>query len=585
MTNLIGQSLGRYHILEQLGEGGMATVYKAYDTRLESDVAVKVIRTDNLAPSTVERALKRFEREAKALAKLTHANIVKVIDYGEYEGKPYLVMPFLPGGTLKARLQGKPMPWQEAVHWLLPIARALSYAHKQGMIHRDIKPSNILITEAGDPLLTDFGIAKIIDEEATVDLTGTSATVGTPEYMAPEQVTSKSVDARADIYALGIVFYEMVTGRKPFQADTPMAVLFKQASEPLPRTSQFVHDLPEAVEKVLIKALAKKPEDRYPDMSAFATVLEGLVSSQLKEGKAARIQKISVSKEPSRIGKKQIGRTWLPIGIATVILIIMIVAGSELYRTRQRGSVPLHSPEIETSTTIYTQKSQTSTATSTRKLPTSTVTYTQTPLTSISLVPPSQLLNLVDGPIFTYSESFDKFPLINWEISDCQSNVSGVLETTCSHYFGGNSLHVYKKEGVLLDLKYDNPSGDHYFEIGLASGTPGPQSTDFKIFDLIDVNSYGPGYKVMDQGSNFYYGDYTNTTKPNAWYSLALVMDENGTIIISTWERDNPNAKLWMYTNNLGAAWSGSEWHFIMETSNMMVDIDNYYQFTFSALK
>ena len=277
MTNLIGQSLGRYHILEQLGEGGMATVYKAYDTRLETDVAVKVIRTDNLAPSIVERALKRFEREAKALAKLTHANIVKVTDYGEHEGKPYLVMPYLPGGTLKARLQGKPMPWQDAVHWLLPIARALSYAHKQGMIHRDIKPSNILITEAGDPLLTDFGIAKIIDEEATVDLTGTSATVGTPEYMAPEQVTSKSVDARADIYALGVVFYEMVTGRKPFQADTPMAVLFKHASEPLPRTGQFVHDVPETVEKVLIKALAKKPENRYQSMDEFSGSLEQLV--------------------------------------------------------------------------------------------------------------------------------------------------------------------------------------------------------------------------------------------------------------------------------------------------------------------
>ena len=163
MTNLIGQSLGRYHILEQLGEGGMAVVYKAYDTRLESDVAVKVIRTENLPQSGMDRALKRFEREAKALAKLTHSNIVKVLDYGEYEGKPYLVMPFLPGGTLKEQLKGKPMPWQEAARLLIPIARALAYAHSEGMIHRDVKPSNILITKTGDPMLTDFGIAKIID--------------------------------------------------------------------------------------------------------------------------------------------------------------------------------------------------------------------------------------------------------------------------------------------------------------------------------------------------------------------------------------------------------------------------------------
>ena len=173
MPDLIGQSLGRYHIIEQLGEGGMAIVYKAYDTRLESDVAVKVIRTENLAPSILGRALKRFEREAKALAKLTHSNIVKVLDYGEYEGKPYLVMPYLPGGTLKERLQGKPMAYQEATQILIPVSRALAYAHQQGLVHRDVKPSNILITQSGDPMLTDFGIAKIIDDEATMDLTGT----------------------------------------------------------------------------------------------------------------------------------------------------------------------------------------------------------------------------------------------------------------------------------------------------------------------------------------------------------------------------------------------------------------------------
>ena len=277
MTNLNGQSLGRYHILEQLGEGGMATVYKAYDTRLESDVAVKVIRTENLAPSILNRSLKRFEREAKSLAKLTHANIVNVLDYGEHEGKPYLVMPYLPGGTLKAKLNGRPVPWQEAARILLPIARALGYAHEQGMIHRDVKPANILITHSGDPMLTDFGIAKIIDEEATQDLTGTSAAVGTPEYMAPEQVTAKSVDHRADIYALGVVFYEMVTGRKPFQADTPMAVLFKHASEPLPRPSQFLSSLPDSVEKILIKALAKRAEDRYANMAEMAVAFEKLI--------------------------------------------------------------------------------------------------------------------------------------------------------------------------------------------------------------------------------------------------------------------------------------------------------------------
>jgi len=284
MNNLIGQSLGRYHILEQLGEGGMAVVYKAYDTRLESEVAVKVIRTEQLAPSILERALKRFEREAKSLARLTHPNIVKVTDYGEYEGKPYLVMPYLPGGTLKQRL-GRSIPWQEAGHILIPIAEALDYAHKQNVIHRDVKPSNILLTQDGKPMLSDFGVAKLFEMEETHELTATGAAIGTPEYMAPEQVTSMAVDGRADIYSLGIVFYEMVTGRKPYQADTPMAVMIMQSRDPLPRPKSFVSHLPDQVEQILLKALAKDREDRYHDMGEFAAALrrvagQGVIGTQ-----------------------------------------------------------------------------------------------------------------------------------------------------------------------------------------------------------------------------------------------------------------------------------------------------------------
>lgn len=276
MTNLLGQSLGRYHILEQLGEGGMATVYKAFDTRLECDVAVKVIRIDQFSPAALERVLQRFEREAKALAKLSHPNIVGVIDYGEYEGVPYLVMEYLPGGTLKERL-GQPMPWTEAVRLLLPIARGLAYAHQRGVAHRDVKPSNILIGDSGEPMLTDFGIAKILEGGDVQTLTGTGIGVGTPEYMAPEQWTGQT-SPQSDQYALGVVFYEMLTGRKPYTADTPAAILLKQATEPLPRPSQYARDLPEKVEKLLLKALAKNPADRYANMGDFATALEAMPS-------------------------------------------------------------------------------------------------------------------------------------------------------------------------------------------------------------------------------------------------------------------------------------------------------------------
>lgn len=326
MSNLSGQSLGRYHILEPLGEGGMAIVYKAYDTRLENEVAVKVIRTERLSPEILQKALKRFEREAKSLAQLTHPNIVHVLDYGEHAGQPYLVMPYVPGGTLKQLLNGKPMPWQRAARLLIPIARALDYAHKRGIVHRDIKPSNIMITESGEPMLTDFGVAKIIDEEATLDLTGTNATVGTPEYMAPEQVNSKTTDYRVDIYALGIVLYEMVTGRRPFEGDTPLATLFKQATDPLPRPSLFVKGIPESIEMILVKALAKKPADRYQNMGEVANALDALSSGNVSAPKPSRpIKESASSSTPVRASRRPIA-LWASLGMVGIAVIGMFIS-------------------------------------------------------------------------------------------------------------------------------------------------------------------------------------------------------------------------------------------------------------------
>lgn len=272
MSDLIGQTIDRYHILEQLGQGGMATVYLAYDNRLERKVAVKVIRRDAFPPVILERILKRFEREAKALARLNHPNIVGIIDFGVHRSAPYLVMPFIPSGTLKEKIN-QPVHYSEAAQILAPIARALAYAHDEEIIHRDVKPSNILITRSGEPVLTDFGVAKILEEAEGNTLTSTGMGLGTPEYMAPEQWHGKS-GASSDQYALGVIFYEMITGYKPYSAETPPAVMLKQATEPLPRPSQFVSDLPEQVEFVLLKMLAKNPQIRYTSMWNLAKILE-----------------------------------------------------------------------------------------------------------------------------------------------------------------------------------------------------------------------------------------------------------------------------------------------------------------------
>ena len=277
MTIQPGTKIGKYQIVELIGRGGMAVVYKAKDTSLDSTVAIKFIRMDQFPQSILRDVVRRFQTEAKNMAQLSHPNIVQVSDYGKYQGVPFLVMQYMPKGSLK-NLLGKPMPYQKAASLLLPVAKALAFIHEEKIIHRDVKPSNILFTKSKDPMLADFGVAKIIDREETRGLTATGASIGTPEYMAPEQALGKKIDHRVDIYSLGVILFELVTGRRPFTADTPMEVAIKQARDPLPNPTQFVKGLPAAVEQVIQKALDKKPDKRFKDMGAFAAALEDLAA-------------------------------------------------------------------------------------------------------------------------------------------------------------------------------------------------------------------------------------------------------------------------------------------------------------------
>lgn len=335
MADLTGQSLGRYHILEQLGEGGMATVYKAYDTRLERNVAIKIIRYDVTNNENKERFLKRFEREAKSLAQLSHPNIVKILDYGDQKDTPNLVMEFIPGGTLKQFLGGKTTTWQDAIQWIIPIARALSKSHSAGIIHRDVKPSNILINANQEPMLTDFGIAKLLKDEETIDLTGTGKGLGTPAYMAPEQGLGKELDSRADVYSLGVVFFELITGSKPYHDSTPMALLHRQLTQPIPSIRKLVPNLPKELELVITRALAKDPEDRYRDMDDFMKDLEHLAS-----GKFFHIRKGYTP----RVTKKM--RIFKISGLAATLLLLLVFFGL-LITTKNQNSLPVTSNSSE----------------------------------------------------------------------------------------------------------------------------------------------------------------------------------------------------------------------------------------------
>lgn len=269
---MIGKEINGFHILAKLGEGGMAEVYKALDLKLEREVAIKFLRASLGEDEEIGR--QRFEFEAKALAKLNHPNIVSVLGYGEYEGRPYLVMDYVPGGTLKDKL-GKPMQSEKALALLVPIANALHYAHGKKIIHRDVKPSNILINEDGRPMLTDFGVAKLLESDKNLELTHTDVGIGTPHYMSPEQGRNQKVGPKSDIYSLGVVLYEMVAGKKPYQADTPFAVLLKHIEDPIPNPRLVVKNLPEGTERLILKALSKDPRNRFESMADMAAAMQG----------------------------------------------------------------------------------------------------------------------------------------------------------------------------------------------------------------------------------------------------------------------------------------------------------------------
>lgn len=273
---MIGRTLGGYQIIEQIGMGGMATVYKAYDASTDRYVALKTLPQQySQDPTFVER----FRREARAIAKLEHLHILPVHAYGEDDGVAYLVMRYLPAGTLTSRIrQAGRIPLDEAARLIAQIGSALDHAHSNGVLHRDVKPGNVLIDNDGNTFLTDFGIARMV--EGTLDLTG-DAILGTPQYMSPEQCQGrKDLTPASDQYALGVVLYEMITGRTPFQAETPLAVIHMQMmGSPLPPPTSLVPNLPEDVERVILKALARDPEDRFASCSALAAAFEQAIHS------------------------------------------------------------------------------------------------------------------------------------------------------------------------------------------------------------------------------------------------------------------------------------------------------------------
>jgi len=274
MPFTVGENVGPYRVIEQLGQGGMATVFKAYHAALDRYVAIKVLH-----PAFMEdpNFLARFQREARVVAKLDHPCIVPIYDFADHHGQPYLVMKFIEGETLKARLARSPLSKQEGLKIVESVGAALGYAHRRGILHRDVKPSNVLLSPDGNIYLADFGLARIA--QAGESTLSSDMMLGTPQYISPEQARGeRNLDEGTDIYSFGVVLYELVVGRVPFSSDTPFSIIHDHIYTPLPLPRAVNPRVPEAVQRVLLKALAKDRVDRFATVDEIVAAFKAGIS-------------------------------------------------------------------------------------------------------------------------------------------------------------------------------------------------------------------------------------------------------------------------------------------------------------------
>lgn len=376
----IGTQLGPYSLRERLGSGGGGVVYVAWDQRLEREVALKVVM---LAPGAPSDARARFRREAVLAARLNHPNIVPIYDVGEAEHPTplvYLAMRRLPGRTLADLLDERgPLPEPEAIRLTTALAEALDYAHRQGVLHRDLKPGNVLLDEEGRPLLADFGIAKAIEAAhggGPEALTLTGTTVGTPAYMSPEQAAGQPLDARSDLYSLGVLLYEMLTGRPPFTGSPPQVMRAHLEAMPVP-PSRLRPGLAPALDHVVLKVLAKEPAPRFASGAALADALRRLDRGDRPTRRVAGLAEPSPAVPPPGVPWR-----WALLGASTVLLLLCVGTLGVLLGRQSLAFLP----------TLALSGSPTPTASETAGRPVRTPSATPSPSATATNVAPSATL-------------------------------------------------------------------------------------------------------------------------------------------------------------------------------------------------
>jgi len=322
---VVGETIAeRYELEEVVGQGGMSTVYKAHDSLLERNVALKVLHQQY---NEDEDFVERFKREARSVAQLQHPNIVTVIDRGEEAGRQYIVFEFIDGENLKELVVRKGrLDLRDALEIALEVARGLAFAHDHGLVHRDVKPQNVLLNGDGRAKVTDFGIARSLDVDH--GMTQTGAILGTSNYIAPEQASGQPVDAHTDVYSLGIVLYEMLTGELPFPGESFVAVAMKHIQEPAPNVLDVRGDVPLRVAEMIDRALEKDPEHRFPTMDAFAAEIEANLA-ELDRGEDGAVTMVvpAAQRLQKQRHRKPVSPLPLLIGLLGALAIAAVIIG------------------------------------------------------------------------------------------------------------------------------------------------------------------------------------------------------------------------------------------------------------------